>query len=221
MVLPLRELADLAHDAGALLIVDAAQGGGMVPSRVYDLGVDAYAISGQKWLCGPDGTGALFVRRDRLADIHLSYAGYMSIRHGMSDHEGNFVPAPGASRYEAATLYPAGLAGWHAGLRWLADEVGWDWIYRRIAALGAYCYDALAALDGVTLHTPRDEMAGLVHFTLNDVAPADLTVRLAERDILIRHTPTPAANRVSTGFYNTEEEIDRLVAAIREIRAAG
>src|SRR3954466_287995 len=65
MVLPIRELADLAHAAGALLICDAAQAAGMVPSNVYDLGVDVYACSGQKWLCGPDGTGALFVRRER------------------------------------------------------------------------------------------------------------------------------------------------------------
>ncbi|HKD76186.1 MAG TPA: aminotransferase class V-fold PLP-dependent enzyme, partial [Ktedonobacterales bacterium] len=61
MVLPMREIADETHRAGAVLICDAAQACGMVPSQVNDLGVDAYACSGQKWLCGPDGTGALFV----------------------------------------------------------------------------------------------------------------------------------------------------------------
>lgn len=218
MVLPLRELADLAHQAGALLIVDAAQGAGMVPSNVYELGVDAYACSGQKWLCGPDGTGALFVRKDRVPDIRMTYAGYLSFRYGMSDFEGNFLPTPGAARYECATLSPGGLRALTASLRWVANDLGREWVYRRIAALGAYCYDALAALEGVTMHTPRDRMAGLVHFTLPDLAPPDLTERLAERGILIRYVGYPLANRVSTGFYNTEEEIDRLVAAIREIR---
>jgi L-cysteine/cystine lyase len=218
MVLPLRELAAMAHSVGALLICDAAQAAGMVPSNVYDLGVDAYACSGQKWLCGPDGTGALFIRADRMPDIHLSYAGYFAVRHGMSDFEGNFVPSVGAVRYECATLYPAGLRALGESLRWIAEDVGRDWAYQRIAMLGAACYDALAQLDGVTMHTPRDHMAGLVHFTLDGVAPADLTTRLAARGILIRHTPSPLANRVATGFYNTEAEITQLVESVRAIR---
>jgi L-cysteine/cystine lyase len=61
-------------------------------------------------------------------------------------------------------------------------------------------------------------MAGLVHFTMDGITPTDLTARLAERGILIRDTHHPLANRISTGFYNTEEEIARLVDAIAEIR---
>lgn len=57
-VLPMKAIADMAHNVGALVICDAAQSCGMVPSNVYELGVDVYACSGQKWLCGPDGTGA-------------------------------------------------------------------------------------------------------------------------------------------------------------------
>lgn len=64
MVLPMREMTELAHGVGALVICDGAQSGGMIALDVSDLGVDAYALSGQKWLCGPDGTGALFLRRE-------------------------------------------------------------------------------------------------------------------------------------------------------------
>ena len=99
----------------------------MVPSRVLDLGVDAYACSGQKWLCGPDGTGALFVRRDRLGDIQSTFAGYHTIRHGMSDFEGNFVPTAGAQRFEVATVNPASAVAFTASLRWITEEVGWQW----------------------------------------------------------------------------------------------
>lgn len=219
MILPLRELADLAHSVGALLICDSAQGCGMVPAPVYELGVDAYACSGQKWLCGPDGTGALFVRHDRLAEINQTYMGYHGVQMGMSSAEGFYVPPPTASRYEAATLYPPSIAGLNASLDWLADEIGWPWIYGRIAELGRYCYDALAAIPGVTMISPREGKAGLTHFALAGIAPADLTAKLAEQGIMIRHTPYPVANRVATGFYNTEEEIDRLATAITVIAA--
>ncbi len=221
MVLPMREISDLAHSVGALVICDAAQAGGMVPSPVYDLGVDVYACSGQKWFCGPDGTGALFVRRDRLADIEQTYMGYASVKMGMSDYDGNYVPGEGARRFETVSHYSPALKAFGTSLRWIAGEVGWDWAYARIAALGRYCYERLAAIDGVTMHTPADRMAGLVHFTVAGITPPDLTARLAEHGILIRYVPNPHANRVATGFYNTEEEIDRLAEKIEEVKPGG
>ncbi len=220
MVLPMRAIADLAHSVGALVICDAAQAGGMVPSNCYDLGVDAYACSGQKWLLGPDGTGALFIRQDRLGEIGQTFMGYLSIRPGMSDHQGHFVPTEGAQRFEVVSQYPPAVKALGTSLDWIADEVGWDWAYARIAALGRYCYDALAPLDGVTMHTPRDAMAGLVSFTLDGITPPDLTARLYERGVIIRYTPYPHVNRVATGFYNTEAEIDRLAEQIQEVRAS-
>jgi L-cysteine/cystine lyase len=215
-----RELADLAHDVGALFICDAAQAAGMIPSNVYELGVDAYACSGQKWLCGPDGTGALFVRRERWDAIQQTFMSYFSIQPETIDHEGNFTPADSAQRYEVSLGYPGGLKAWQASLRWIGEEIGWNWVYQRIAALGQYCYAALSALDGVTMLTPRDRMAGLVHFRVNGIAPAELTKELDATGILIRDTHDPDANRVSTGFYNTEKEIDDLCMAIRKIQAA-
>lgn len=216
VVLPIRALADATHAAGALFICDAAQSCGMVPADVKALGVDAYACSGQKWLCGPDGTGALYIRHDRMPDIQQSYMGYMSVRHGMSDEEGHYVPPAGASRYQAATIYPASIVGLSTSIRWIAQEVGWDWAYQRIAALGAACYDALAALDGVTMITPRDQMAGLIHFNVAGITPAALCERMAGQGVIARQTPAPLAVRVATGFYTTHDDIARLIAAIRE-----
>lgn len=217
-VLPMRALSDHAHAAGALMICDAAQSCGMVPSNVYELGVDAYACSGQKWLCGPDGTGALFIRRDRLGDVHQTYAGYPAF--SAADLNGYFVPNPTAQRYEAVTLYTPTVAALHASLQWIADEVGWEWAYQRIARLGRLCYDTLAALPGVTMYTAKDSMAGLVHFTVEGIAPEDLTKRLGERGVVIRHTPHPNANRISTGFYTSEEDISRLSRTIGELAAS-
>ncbi len=219
MVLPLREMAEMAHSVGALLICDAAQSCGMVPSNVYDLGVDVYACSGQKWLCGPDGTGALFVRRNLLSEIKQTFMGYFGVQNYMSDFDGNYIPSDTARRYEVATLYPGGLRALKTSVEWIGgNEVGWDWAYQRIASLAKYCYTSLSALDGVTMLTPQDRMGGLVHFKVEGVAPADLTTKLAEIGVMIRHTPYPEANRVATGFYNTEAEVDRLVEAIQQVR---
>ena len=218
-VLPLKEIADLAHGAGALVICDAAQSCGMVPSKVYDLGVDAYACSGQKWLLGPDGTGALFVRKDRIDQLKQTYIGYSGLTGRMTHEDAVFTPSEGARRYEAASFYHPSLKAFHTGLAWIANEIGWDWAYRRIHELGQYCYDALARIDGVSMYLPKHAIAGLVHFTLAGIAPADLSAKLAAQDILIRHTPDPQLNRVSTGFYNNEADIDRLAASIAAIRA--
>jgi len=217
-VLPMREIADLAHAAGALLICDAAQSCGMVPSSVYDLGVDAYACSGQKWLCGPQGTGGLFVRSDRFSTFGQTFMGYFGAEH--HDLEGHFIPPAAARRYEYAMNSAPTVAGLLASLRWLSDEVGWDWIFARIATLGRDCYDRLEQIPGVSVHTPHDAMAGLVHFTVEGVDPAEVTKQLSERDILIRDLHDFGVNRVSTGFYNTHAEIDRLTEAVAALALA-
>src|SRR5262245_50604091 len=72
-VMPLKDLATEARRRGILTIIDAAQSAGQIPVNLHDLGVDAYALSGQKWLCGPGGSGALYVRRDALSLIQPTY----------------------------------------------------------------------------------------------------------------------------------------------------
>jgi L-cysteine/cystine lyase len=220
VILPMRELSDLAHDAGALMICDAAQSCGMLPVNVYELGVDAYACSGQKWLCGPDGTGALFVRRESMERIKQTYIGYWGIKSRMNHAEAVFEVGEGAKRYQYASLYPPAVKALSTSLEWIANEIGWDWVYRRIRELGRYCYAALEQIDGISLYLPAAEISGLIHFRVAGVEPADLTARLGEQGIIIRHTPEPELNRVATGFYNTEEDIDRLAQAIVEVQAS-
>lgn len=214
MTLPLCELVDLTHDASALFICDAAQSCGMLPSNVRELDVDVYALSGQKWLCGPDGTGAVYIRPDRLGDIPPPFMGYFTIRSGMSDLTGAYVPAEGGVRYEAITLNPVSAIGLTESLRWLADEVRWPWAFARSARLARLCHDQLSAVPGVTVHTPREAMASLVHFTVAGVSSSEVAKRLAAENILIRALPDPPVARVSIGFYNTEEEISRLVEQV-------
>lgn len=214
-VLPLREMCDMAHRVGALVICDAAQACGMVPSNVYELGVDAYALSGQKWLCGPDGTGALFVRRDLFSKFQNTFTGYWGLKKRVTRADAAIEFADTALRYQYASHYFPSVKGWAEALKWLRDEIGWEWIYRRTYELGQYAYDALSQIDGVHLYMPRDQIAGLVHFIVDGIAPADLTAKLYEQNILIRHVPEPQMNRIATGFYNTEDDITQLCNAIR------
>lgn len=215
-VLPMRALCERAHAVGALVICDAAQACGMVQTRVRELGVDAYAVSGQKWLLGPDGTGALFVRRELLDEIQNTYTGYWGIKGRVTREETPVEFGETAQKYQYAAHYLPALAGWNAGLRWLRDEVGWEWVFTRTRALGQYAHEALAQLPGARMYLPREQVAGLVHFQIEGLAPAELTARLAKQGIVIRHTPEPELNRVATGFYNTEEEIERMVGGMRD-----
>jgi len=217
-VLPLAELVDLAHRHGALALVDGAQSAGAIPVDVHASGVDGYAVAGQKWLCGPEGTGALYVRRDRLDDIAPTYAGYATVADPTNyDLSGNFTIAPGAARYEISSMHKPSLLAQDGHLCWLETRFGWTWIYGRIAELYAYAHERLRALDGVTVLSPPPPQAGLLTFVLDGYDPARVSSYLEAADIIIRYLPRPYALRVSTGFYNDQFDIDRLVETLTEI----
>ncbi len=214
-VLPLPELAELAHERGVMLVVDGAQSAGQIPVELAELGVDAYAIPGQKWLCGPEATGALFLRGDRFADVAPTL-----IRYSQYDPTGYLIPAASAQRYEIGEFYGPALAAQTAVLRWLRDEVGLDWAYARISELGRRVHEELSAVDGVTVVTPRERMGGLVNFQVEGLRPQEVAAKLFERNITIRYVdtrPCPVTARAAAAWWNTEEEVERLVAAVGEI----
>ena len=216
-VLPLREIADLAEENELFVIVDGAQSGGQVPVDLHTLGVDVYAMAGQKWLCGPEGTGLLYVRRDRWPDFAPTYA-----RYGQFDTSGYFIPAAGAQRYEIGEFYSPAIAAQEAALTWLRDDVGLDWAYARIAELGSEFRRHLSQIDGVSLVTPAAPMAGLVNFNVRGLRPPEVAARLYEKNLIIRYVETkpcsPSA-RAALGWWNTEVEIAALAAAIADLAA--
>ena len=216
-VLPLREIADLARDNEVMVVVDGAQSAGQVPVDLHALGIDAYAMAGQKWLCGPEGTGLLYVRRDRFPDIAPTYA-----RYGQFEPSGYFMPAAGAMRYEIGEFYSPAIAAQAAVLAWLRDDVGLAWAYDRIATLGAHFRDRLTRIDGVSVFTPADAMAGLINFAVAGLSPQEAAARLYERGYTIRYVdykPCTVCARASVGWWNTEQEVAGLVAAIADLAA--
>ena len=103
-------------------------------------------------------------------------------------------------------------------LNWLDTVVGYDWMYKRIASLSAYAFHTLSEIPGLFMLTPRPGESGLVSFRLEGRNDAEVVKMLHEKhNIFIRNIPSTHALRISTGFYNTEEEIDTLVRALREM----
>lgn len=165
--MPIAEIAAFARERGMLSIIDGAQSTGQIPVDMHALGVDAYAMAGQKWLGGPDATGALFVRADRLGDIRPTY-----MRAGSFDTSGFVLPKAGAARYEMGGHSGPLIRGLSAAIGWLRDEVGMDEIYARTRALGARFHDGVSQIPGVRVVTPRASVAGIVCFSVDSVPAA-------------------------------------------------
>ncbi len=216
-VLPLADVVEMAHRHNVLVVADAAQSLGSIPLDVVGMGVDVYAGPGQKWLCGPEGTGATYVSDEALQQINLTVVGYSSIA-AWEHSGGHFTPRHGADRYEVGGVFTPAILGNVTSLKFMQETAGLDWAYNRITTLGQYCWNKLAEIDGVTMITPSDQMAGLVSFNLDGFEPPELTEKLSEQGIIIRYIGNPLCARVSTGFYNNEGDIDRLADAVRDLR---
>ncbi len=214
-VLNISEVAYMGREWGIPVLIDGAQSAGAIPIDVKALGVDFYAIPMQKWLCGPDGTGALYVRKNMLKLVSPTYVGYWSIKH----EEGlEWELLESAQRFEVGGRQTAAIAGQAAVLNWLEQTVGHQWLFERIVSLSAYAYKALREVPGLTILTPRPGESGLVSFKLEGRDDAEIVTYLRDKyNMYIRNIPTTKSLRISTGFYNTEEEIDKLVAALQDM----
>jgi L-cysteine/cystine lyase len=209
-LLPIREICDLAHAVGALVLVDGAQTFGAIPLDMNELGCDAYAVSGQKWLCGPEGSGALFVRQSVVSQLRIVFAAYGTME-GHNDYGGYQVRA-NAQRFEQGTTNPAEIAGQLAALRWLGDDVGIERAAERSHALAEHAIVKFKEYD-LSVATPASH-AGLVTASL-DGFDVDLVVNtLRERAISIRSIRQLGAVRLSLGFFNTVDEVDSCIEAI-------
>ncbi|GCE12697.1 aminotransferase class V-fold PLP-dependent enzyme [Tengunoibacter tsumagoiensis] len=211
-VLDVRAASRLGKARGIPVLIDGAQSAGNIAINVKELEADLYAIPMQKWLCGPDGTGALYIRRDLLDRIAPTYAGYPSKNH-LSEREWELKAD--AQRFEVGGRHMSALAGQLAALQWLEDEIGYDWLFERIADLNDYAYAVLKDIPGLTVLTPQPGSNGLLSFKLANVDDAEaVSILQKQHGIYLRNLANIHALRISTGFYNTQEDIDHLAKAV-------
>ena len=215
VVLDVAAVTRLGREHGIPVLVDGAQSAGDIPIDVKALDVDFYAIPMQKWLCGPDGTGALYVNRDAQHYITSTYVGYWSIKH----EEGvEWALEEYAQRFELGGRQTAALAGQAKVLAWMKEEVGYTWLFERIKTLSAYAHNELKRIPKLEMLTPQAGTSGLIGFRLDGFDVAEVVQRLHDtHNIYIRNIPSTSSLRVSTGFYNTEAEIDTLIQALRTL----
>jgi len=222
---PIAELATLAHDRDALIFADAAQSAPTRPVDVADLGVDFLAFSAHK-MCGPTGIGALYGRADVLDEMQpYLYGGDMIRRVSFEDSTWEDLPW----KFEAGTPSIAQGIAFAAAVEYL-DAVGMDRVEAHENLLAEYAYDELDALGDVEIYgPPGDDRGGLVAFNVAGIHAHDLSSILNDYGVAIRagdHCTQPlheemgvaASARASFYLYNTVEEVDALVDAVREAR---
>ncbi len=218
--LPLAGIGRICRRAGALLVVDGAQSVGQMPVKVKGSGVDVYTISGQKWLMGPDGTGAVFVRRGAGRKIRLSAASYRSAKKKRLKTL-SFTPEPSAMRYEVGTLHTPAFVGLRAAIeRFL--KAGPAAVEERVLALANRLLARMRAMEGVEVITPPGEArSGLVSFRIRGVeAQSAVDALHGKHGVILRAVVTePPALRASIHYLNTEREIDRIADAAAAIAA--
>jgi len=220
---PIKEIAEIAHKNGAVMVVDAAQGAPHMKIDVQDLNVDFLAFSGHK-MCAPTGIGVLYGKKELLEKMEpVETGGEMIDFVGLYESTWKELPW----KFEAGTPIIAGAIGLAAAIEFLED-IGLDHIEEYEHKLSQYALEKLSNIEGITIYGPK-ERAGLVTFNIEDVHPHDVATVLDAEGIAIRaghHCAQPlmkwlnvsATARASFYLYNTEEDIDKLANAIQKTK---
>ncbi|MGY3312134.1 cysteine desulfurase/selenocysteine lyase [Peribacillus simplex] len=219
---PVKEIAQIAHEHGAIMVVDGAQSTPHLKVDVRDLDCDFFAFSGHK-MVGPTGIGALYGKKELLEKMEpIEFGGEMIDFVGLYESTWKELPW----KFEGGTPIIAGAIGLGAAIDFL-EEIGLDNIERHEHKLAAYAMEKMSAVEGLTIYGPKDseKRAGVVTFNINDVHPHDVATVLDADGIAVRaghHCAQPlmkwldvsSTARASFYLYNTEEDIDKLVSGL-------
>ena len=188
---------------GVPVLVDGAQSVGAIPVDVSGLGCDFYTVSGQKWLLGPDATGALYIRPDWIERLGPASPSYLSWADTVA-----LEPWPDARRFESVWVPPAAVAGLLASLAF-AEEVGPN-RFARARETAERCRELAAAKAEVVTEPGQ---ATLVSVRPADPA-ADVVRRLAAAEVVVRDLPGLGWVRASCGFWNSDEDVERFATGL-------
>jgi cysteine desulfurase / selenocysteine lyase len=219
---PVAELCRKAKAVKAVTLVDAAQSAGHMPVDVREIGCDFLAFSGHK-MCGPTGSGVLYGRAEML-DAMPPWHGGGEMIVSVTLEKSSFKKSP--HRFEAGTPNIAGAIGLGAAIDYL-DAIGRLAIAERDAQLTTYAIERFAELPGIRVLGPAGERGAILGFVMDAVHPHDLTTFADQRGLalrgghhcnqpLMRRFGLPGTTRASFYFYNTREEIDRMIEILRD-----
>jgi len=227
-VTPIREIADIAHDHGARVLVDGAQSVPHMPMDVSKLDCDFLAFSGHKML-GPTGIGCLYVREELLNEIEPLSIGGSTIEDVTSD---DYTLAPSPMRFEGGTPAIAEAIGLGAAIDYLRD-IGLEAIAEHEKVLSQMIHRGLSPIKGIKLFGPVDwnNRTGIVSFNIDGLNPHDVALALdVSSNIMVRsgfHCAMPFVRdilgarqgcvRASTYLYNNAEEVERLIKTVEEM----
>lgn len=219
-------VVQLAHDSGALVLLDACQSAGQLDLDVGALGVDALSATGRKWLRGPRGTGLLYVRPGLVTELEPATPDLHAATWTAPD---SYELAPDARRFE---LWEADLAA-RLGLGVAVDHLlslGPAAVEAGVADRATRLRAALAGLDGVAVHESGGPLSGIVTFSVAGREPADvqLALRRAEVTVSITHASSALLGMAELGLTSTvrasphhdvtDDELDRAVAVVADLR---
>lgn len=217
---PIKQIAEIAHRNGAVIVVDGAQSTPHMKVDVQDLDCDFYALSGHK-MCGPTGIGALYGKKALLESMEpVEFGGEMIDDVGL--YESNWKELPW--KFEGGTPIIAGAVGLGAAIDFL-EQIGMDEIAHHESVLAAYATERMAEIDGLTIYGPAQRHVGVVTFNLGDVHPHDVATVLDASGVAIRaghHCCQPlmrwlqvsSTARASFYLYNNEQDVDRFISAL-------
>lgn len=221
---PIKELAAIAHQNGAVMVVDGAQGAPHVPIDVKDLDADFYAFSGHK-MGAPTGIGVLYGKKAHLENMEpIEFGGEMIDHVDLTDATWKELPW----KFEGGTPIIAGAIGLGAAIDYL-ESIGMEQIDEHDRKLARYAYEMLSQVEGITIYGPKENRTGLITFNLDDIHPHDVATVLDAEGIAVRaghHCCQPlmrwlnvtATARASFYLYNDEADIDRLVKGIQKTK---
>ena len=223
LINPAAEVGRLTRAAGALYLLDACQSVGQLTVDVKEIGCDLLSATARKFLRGPRGTGFLYVRREALDQLDPILVDLRS-----ADWTGpeSFTLRPDARRFETWERFAAGQLGQAAAAAYALD-VGLPAIEERVVRLAGLLRAGLTELPGVTVCDRGRRMSGIVTFTHETVGAVEIFHRLAEQGVQVRVAEqtyrydagvAPEDRvRASVHYFNTEDELDRAVHAVRKI----
>jgi cysteine desulfurase/selenocysteine lyase len=218
---PVAELCRRAREVGALSLIDAAQAGGHLPFNVGEIGCDFLAISGHK-MCGPTGSGALYGRAEILDTLPPWHGGGEMIV-SVTLEKSSYKRPP--HRFEAGTPNIAGAIGLAAAIDYL-EQIGRAEIFEHDSALTQYALEQIQTLPGIRVLGPR-ERGAIVGFVMDAAHPHDLTTFADQQGLamrgghhcnqpLMKKFGLPGTTRASFYFYNTRDEVDRMIEILRD-----